>query len=406
MQTYKRSARISALLAVLGAVVCPTLLFAQSNFQILNVPFTGIEVSGISATATNDVWTASGSLVSQSNVNKSAAASLNFNGTKFSKAPLGSTVAGTTEFINGVAAIAPDDVWAVGFDSVDNGPLEVVQRFDGTKWQEVHDVAMVGKGQIFGEQLNAISAINSNDIFAAGNLYNYDRDQVIPFFEHWNGQSWAQAGPNPKVSNTQTYINGVAAISASDVWAVGYAQMRTDGVVAKKPAPATLHFDGTQWKEIPAAKCVCVFTAVAAIASDDVWAVGNTLSDSFDSEPMAQHWDGTRWTLTKVPSPEGSFPNYDELEGVAAVSSKSVWAVGTFLGGQGNANQFQGEIAHWDGKQWTQVTVPACPGQNACGLFSVTALSTGEVWAGGTATSFFDPGITGDPLILFTNKGQ
>jgi hypothetical protein len=234
MPSCKRSWRIAVFLAVLAVVTCPTLLAAQSTiFQVLNVPFSGIEVSGISATATNNLWTASGGLVSQSNVNRSTAASMNSNGTKFNETSLGSTAAGPAEFINAVATIAPNDVWAVGFDSVSNGPLEVVQHFDGTKWQEIKDVAMVGKGQIFGEQLNAISAISSTDVFAAGYLFNYDRDQVLPFFEKWNGQNWAQVGPSPTTSDKLTYVNGIAAISDSDVWAVGYAEKLIDGAVQK-----------------------------------------------------------------------------------------------------------------------------------------------------------------------------
>jgi hypothetical protein len=425
MPMWKPNLRIVGLLPFLAAVACSTVLTAQTKnpttnatasiFQVLSVPFSGFEVSSISASATNNVWTASGLLVSQSNVNRSTAGSLNFDGTKFVKTPLGpTTVAGAAEFVTAVAAISPNDVWTVGFNSVTNGPLENVQHFDGTKWQAVKDVAMVGTsvagGQIFGEQLNAISAISAGDIFAAGNLFNPDLDQVLPFFEHWNGTTWSQAGPSPSVSAKQTYINGVAALSDSDVWAVGYT-LNLNGVVPKSNSASTFHFDGTKWTEVPGASCNCGFTAVTAIAPDDIWAVGFILTPfgvSFQSGPMAQHWNGSNWTLTPVPNQGGTgFPIINQLEGVAAVSSKSVWAVGTFLGGQGNGNEFQSEIAHWDGTKWSLVTPPPCPGKNACGLFSVTALPTGEVWAGGTVTPFFGPGQSGGaPLILFTNKGQ
>jgi hypothetical protein len=409
-----------SVLVVIGVLSCGSIAFsprlaAQTPattpiFQMLNVPFNGIEVSGISATAPNNLWTASGFLVSQSNVNNSTAASLNFNGTKFVETSLGpTTVAGAAEFIAAVAAISPTDVWTVGFNSVTNGPLENVQHFDGTKWTAVTDVALVGTnlgtGQIFGEQLNAISAVSSNNVFVAGNLINPDLGQVLPFFEHWDGTTWSQAGPSPTVSAAQTYINGVAALSESDAWAVGYT-LNLSGMIPKNDSAATFHFDGTKWTEIPSANCNCGFTAVSAIAPDDVWAVGFILT-SGKSAPMAQHWNGSSWTLIPVPNPDAEFFSLNQLYAVAAVSSKSVWAVGTFLGGEGNANQFQGDIAHWDGTKWTLVTVPPCPGRNACGLFSVTALPTGEVWAGGTVTPFFSPSQSGGaPLILFTNKGQ
>jgi hypothetical protein len=408
------SSKLMAFFVILAVAACPTISSAQTTttptFQMLSVPFGGIEVSGIAATAANNIWTVSGSLVTQSNVNASTSASLNFNGTQFAETPFGSTVAGTAQFLNAVAAISPTDVWSVGFDAVINGPLEVVQHFDGTKWQEVKDVAMVGKGDIFGEKLNAISAVSSDDVFVAGNLYNFDSEQVLPFFEHWDGQAWSQAGPSPTVSASQTYINGIAALSSTDVWAVGWSQILVNGPVANgATAPAAFHFDGTKWTEIPGADCICGFTAVTAIAPDDVWAVGFLLSEaggSFsENVPMAQHWNGTNWTVTPVPAPIADEFIQDQLFAVAAVSSKSVWAVGAFPIPSGNG--FDAEIDHWDGTKWSVVTPPPCPSNQSCGLFSVTALPTGQVWAGGAVSPTFSPGQKGGvPLILFTNQGK
>ena len=39
--------------------------------------------------------------------------------------------------------------------------------------------------------------------------------------EHWNGTSWAIV-PSPNMGTGNNHLNGVAAVSASDVWAVGY----------------------------------------------------------------------------------------------------------------------------------------------------------------------------------------
>jgi hypothetical protein len=400
-------------LLALGSIAFSTPLAAQTTpsiFQMVNVPFSGIEVPAISASASNNVWAASGSFLTQTNANVSIPASLNFNGTKFSQTLLGQTVAGPTGAINGVAAISPTDVWAVGFDSVDNGPLEVVQHFDGTKWHQVSDVAMVGKivgkGQILGEQLNAISALSASDIFVAGNLYNPDLDQVLPFFEHWNGQVWSQSGPTPTVSAAQTFITGISALSNTDVWAAGYI-LNLNGVTPKSVSAVTFHFDGTEWTEISGAACDCAFLGVTAIAPDDIWAVGFTQNGStLASAPMAQHFNGSNWTLTSVPTPQPqsveftTFPN--QFQGVAAVSSKSVWAVGTYLG-----NGISADVFHWDGSKWTQENLPPCPQNRSCGLFSATALPTGQVWAGGAASESFAPGpIQESPLIFFTNQGQ
>ena len=40
--------------------------------------------------------------------------------------------------------------------------------------------------------------------------------------EHWNGMAWTrQASPSPGVSSNDNLLQGVPAISATDVWALG-----------------------------------------------------------------------------------------------------------------------------------------------------------------------------------------
>ena len=59
--------------------------------------------------------------------------------------------------------------------------------------------------------------------------------------------------------------------------------------------------------------------AVAARASNDVWAVGQN-----DSMTEVVHWNGTAWTRGHQPNAAGS----SMLTGVAIVGLNNVWAVG------------------------------------------------------------------------------
>src|SRR5690349_12588101 len=44
--------------------------------------------------------------------------------------------------------------------------------------------------------------------------------------------------------------------------------------------------------------------ATAAVSANDVWAVGVTnLTSSFVEQPLAEHWNGTSWTIVPTPSP-------------------------------------------------------------------------------------------------------
>jgi hypothetical protein len=60
---------------------------------------------------------------------------------------------------------------------------------------------------------------------------------------------------------------------------------------------------------------------VSADAGDDTWAVGYQLDGT--PEPLAEHWDGSSWSIVDVDHP----PDFDMLYGVTA-SPSGVFAVG------------------------------------------------------------------------------
>src|SRR5262249_47139512 len=64
------------------------------------------------------------------------------------------------------------------------------------------------------------------------------------------------------------------------------------------------------------------FYAVAAVSgnANDVWAVGDGIGT------LIEHWNGTQWSLVKSPNPGMAFNN---LYGVAAIAANDVWAVGS-----------------------------------------------------------------------------
>jgi len=133
---------------------------------------------------------------------------------------------------------------------------------------------------------------------------------------HWNGTQWSTI-PSPVVSALD-HLNGVAAISANDVWAVGQSQS----------GALTIHWDGSTWSVVPVPSAMRsgTLTAVAARATDDVWAVGQY--GIFPGiRTAALHWDGDQWTLAYTPSIS---PNIASLNGVTADSAGNAWAVGTY----------------------------------------------------------------------------
>ncbi len=76
---------------------------------------------------------------------------------------------------------------------------------------------------------------------------------------------------------TRSGLNAVSAVSATDIWAVGSQNASNDDV-----APLTENFNGTSWSVVaaptPAGASGAEFTGVSAVASNNVWAVGESFS--------------------------------------------------------------------------------------------------------------------------------
>jgi hypothetical protein len=105
---------------------------------------------------------------------------------------------------------------------------------------------------------------------------------------------------------------------------------------------------------------------VAVLSSRNAWAVGTAVS-----HPLILHWNGTGWSVQRNPNPSG--PYHSVLYGVAATSSTDAWAVGTTDG------DTSALIDHWNGKRWTIAPSPRVGGK----LYAVSAISPRNVWAVG-----------------------
>ena len=176
------------------------------------------------------------------------------------------------------------------------------------------------------------------------------------------------ASPNASAGNNQ--LNAVASIAASDVWAVGSA-----GNAAGNAQPLAEHWDGTSWSIIPTPSVVTGnLSAVAAISTTDVWAGGGFLLSSRGNTAQFEHWNGRKWTVAKSPATTAT------IRGMAATSSSDVWAVGDIAStSTGAAQTF---IEHFDGKRWAVVPSPDASTQSNL-LDGVTAISATDAWAVG-----------------------
>jgi hypothetical protein len=206
--------------------------------------------------------------------------------------------------------------------------------------------------------------------------------------------SWQRAS-SPNVGGARAGSNqllGVAAVSADEAWAVGWAQDPAAPPYFRRTL--VQHFDGAAWSIVPSPNrggdYYNVLHAVSAASAGDVWAVGLSHNGTLPSRTLIEHWDGVQWTVVPSPSPDTQL---NELRAVAALSAGDAWAVG-FRGGTRAETPLETLVLHWDGSSWSRVASPNVDG-GANQLFGITALAADDIWAVGAAG--------GAPLALHWN---
>jgi hypothetical protein len=228
--------------------------------------------------------------------------------------------------------------------------------------------------------LYAVAAISESDAWAVGRYKREDKGPDLSLAVHWNGRQWQRV----EIPGAGALEN-VVAVAADDVWVVGTASTPGRGGFAA-------HWDGRKWTErpgpvpdgLPAGRSV-LLRDIAVRSATDAWAVGCTAPEGSGQEaPLIQHWDGRQWRLVPVPDQLSGATGC--LRSVAAIAGNDVWAVGAGPGQQGGKYPL---ALHWDGQQWS-IVAPAGPfGPLAYGSFSkVIALGPNDVWAFGGFAEF------------------
>lgn len=269
--------------------------------------------------------------------------------------------------LNAVAVVSANNVWAVGFSPHPSGEPQylrqtLVEHWDGSAWSVVPSPNPAGKTWVV---LNGVAAVSANDVWAVGHSGDPSSIPLQTLTMHWDGVSWSIIpSPSPGTYNGNV-LTAVAAVSANDVWAVGWYQ---SGQYGEEGGALTMHWDGVEWTVIPNPS-PWTLHAVTAIASNDVWAVG---------EQSLLHWDGTAWSIVDYPLPPGD--SYQVFRGVSAVSSNDVWAVGYSQWPYFYGYLYAPLSYHWDGNTWA--LVPNAGETNEY-FHAVDAVSANDVWAVG-----------------------
>jgi hypothetical protein len=296
-------------------------------------------------------------------------------------APVPSPSVGSDGSIFNAVGSSPGATWGVGY-YLNGTPYfqTLVERPVQGQWNVVPSPNL-GLGGF----LSSVAPIpDTRNWWSVG--FGYVGSTRPTLIEYWTGQVWKIA-PSPSPGSLDSLLNGIAALSTSDAWAVGdYADIGFSYVGLIE------HWDGSSWSIVksPSPGTEDFLLAVAPVSSNDVWAVGNT-RDLTSNDALIEHWDGGSWSVTATPPlPEGAIGAV--LSSLSATSSTDVWAVGWYGTTDPVGNVLlKTLVEHWDGISWSVVPSPnPLPGNNV--LNGVTVASSGSVGAVGWANRF-----NGDP---------
>ena len=367
--------------------------------------------------------------------------------------------------VQSMSGTSPSDVWAVGAAGVGpplSGrgiPEALVDHWDGSSWRLI-DTPRIPAAQFqysTGVVLNGVAAIASNNVWAVG---GYATPHATPYIvswnqtlvEHWDGTQWRTVAAPDLTPNDE--LTAISAVAADDIWAVGDASYHV--VEGPPPSPSQSppfddvaepfaeHWDGTAWSLVSVPRAAVdptnvaaveaearngaildgAFNAVHAVSSTDVWAVGGFSWQSFTSPrpdaTLVDHWDGSSWTNIAAPDQSVAELGHDASDDLLAVdgtSASGLWAVGAAapvgtlaihrLGSSwsivpsphtgyrgyfsdvavlGAANVWAAgdSVGHWDGRTWSDM--PTVNGSSVGPMRGMAALNSNDIWfAGETA---------------------
>jgi hypothetical protein len=270
--------------------------------------------------------------------------------------------------LESVTCASTNDCWAVG-DYISNNSFPqiskaLIEHWDGHSWAIID----APTGDFY--WLQAVTCAASNNCWAVGYFAAGFYQTLI---EHWDGTSWSiVSSANPAAAENNVLL-AVTCASASDCWATG-AYGRVFQTLIE-------HWDGTSWTVVSSPNASAVrdnlLQSIACASGSDCWAVGY-YSAAGIYQTLIEHWNGTSWTIISSPNTDVAKSNI--LTAAACASGNDCWAVGYYS----NGKYLQTLAQHWDGTSWTIAHSRNTSPTQSNYLLTVTCLSPSECWAAGS----------------------
>lgn len=284
-------------------------------------------------------------------------------------------------FLNSVASVTSQDVWAVGIgvSNVSSLARVLVEHWNGTQWSVITTPV---PGQT-NSGLNSVVTQAANSVWVAG-YFNGLGFSPQPLIERWDGSTWRVMSDLLPSGATAGSLNALGVVPGSNqIWAVGsvrYGAPPSGGIGYFQPLIE--RWNGSAWQvgasvALPSGALAGELKGVVALSATNAWAVGDYTASDHTIRTLIVHWNGTSWTVASSPNEWG------ELSGVAAISTRDVRAAGYHTTGDaGNAPI--GIVEQWNGATWSVIESPTPQGVTHSSLATIAADGAGGYWAVGS----------------------
>jgi hypothetical protein len=199
-----------------------------------------------------------------------------------------------------------------------------------------------------GSFLAAVSCANAIRCEAVGLYGNGTVDLTLA--ERWDGSAWSvEATPNPSGARFSE-LTGVSCPGSKACVAVGFSISGAGQVHALVEVRS-----GSRWRIEPTPVPPQAFwdelVSVSCLTITDCTAVGGFIKNGPDAQelPLAEHWDGSGWSIEAVPNPHAE--NGSSLEGVSCVAPAPCEAAGGYAFADVEASIL---AFGWDGSAWSR----------------------------------------------------
>ena len=125
------------------------------------------------------------------------------------------------------------------------------------------------------------------------------RRRILTLVEHYNGSKWST------VKSPDTAPVAIAALSDEDIWAVG------SGLTGGSTTTRARALQRKRWSIVESPNAINgrgALNGITAVSAGNVWAVGDDTGgvgagdDCGPTKTLIEHYDGAKWTVVKSPN--------------------------------------------------------------------------------------------------------